>query len=53
MRKISNGRTLYSTSEILFNNPADISVKKVFLEISQNPQENPCARVSYLIKLPA
>ena len=23
------------------------SVKKVFLEISQNSQENPCARVSY------
>ena len=29
------------------------SVKKVFLEISQNPQENSCARVSFLItKLP-
>ena len=27
------------------------SVKKVFLEISQNPQENTCARVSFLIKL--
>ena len=29
------------------------SVKKVFLKISQNSQENTCARVSYLIKLQA
>ena len=27
------------------------SLKKVFLEISQNSQENTCARVSFLIKL--
>ena len=27
------------------------SVKKVFLEISQNSQETICARVSFLIKL--
>ena len=27
------------------------SAKKVFLEISQNSQENTCARVSFLIKL--
>ena len=27
------------------------SVKKVFLEISQNAQENTCARVSFLVKL--
>ena len=27
------------------------SVKNVFLEISQNPQENTCARVSFSIKL--
>ena len=27
------------------------SVKKVFLEISQNSRENTCARVSFLIKL--
>ena len=26
-------------------------MKKVFLEISQNSQENACARVSFLIKL--
>ena len=29
------------------------SVKKWFLEISQNSQENTCARVSFLIKLQA
>ena len=29
------------------------SVKKVFLKISQNSQENTCARVSFLIKLQA
>ena len=29
------------------------SVNKVFLEISQNLQENTCARVSFLIKLQA
>ena len=28
-------------------------MKKVFLEISQNSQENACARVSFLIKLQA
>ena len=28
------------------------SVKKVFLEISQNSQQNICDRVSFLIKLP-
>ena len=27
------------------------SVKKMFLEIAQNSQENTCARVSFLIKL--
>ena len=29
------------------------SVKKVFLEISENSQENTCVRVSFLIKLQA
>ena len=29
------------------------SVKKVFLEISQNSQENTCARASVLVKLHA
>ena len=31
--------------------PQRCSIKKVFLEISQNAQENTCARVSFLIKL--
>ena len=30
--------------------PRRCSVKKVFLKISQNFQENTCARVSFLIK---
>ena len=29
------------------------SIKKVFLEISQNPQKNTCTRASFLIKLQA
>ena len=29
------------------------SVKKAFIKISQNSQENTCARVSFLIKLQA
>ena len=29
------------------------SVKKVFLEISQNSEKNTCGRVSFLIKLQA
>ena len=31
----------------------DVLWKKVFLNLSQNPQENTCARVSLLIKLQA
>ena len=30
----------------------ECSATKVFLKISQNPQENTCARVSFLMKLP-
>ena len=33
--------------------PEVLCKKKVFLEISQNPQGNTCARVSFLIKLQA
>ena len=33
--------------------PLRCSVKKMFLEISQNSQVNTCARVSFLIKLQA
>ena len=31
--------------------PDRCSVKKLYVEISQNPQESTCARVSFLIKL--
>ena len=31
----------------------DVLLKSVFLEILQNPQENTCARVSFLLKLQA
>ena len=31
----------------------EMSIKELFLEISQNSQENICARVSFLIKLQA
>ena len=41
--------------KILFSEAATRGVlcKKVFLEISQNSQENTCARVLFLIKLQA
>ena len=42
------------TAVLLFSREAvaqRCSVKKVFLEISQNSQENTCATVSFLIKL--
>ena len=31
--------------------PLEVSVKKVFLKISKNSQENTCSRISFLIKL--
>ena len=52
-----NGSQDKSNSNISSNNNSNrsshwrCSVKKVFLEISQNSQENTCARVSFLIKL--
>ena len=39
--------------EINFRSSHWSSVKKVFINISQNSQENVCARVSFLIKLQA
>ena len=33
--------------------PPELFCKKVFLEITQNSQQNTCARVSFLIKLQA
>ena len=46
----------YDIQGNLFNTLAEavargVLLKKVFLEISQNSQENTCARVSFLIKL--
>ena len=35
------------------NSSPEVSLKKLFLEISQNSQENTCARVSFLTKLQA
>ena len=40
-------------SSIMFCVAQRCSVKKLFLKISQNSQENTCARVSFLIKLQA
>ena len=33
--------------------PPEVFCKKLFLEITQNSQENTCARVSFLIKFQA
>ena len=56
-------QNMYLVFRIMPNDPPSIniseavvqrcSVKKVFLEISQNLQENTCARVSFSIKLQA
>ena len=54
--KILNGQTFISRNKVarMFRcSHRRCSVKKVFLEISQNSQENTCARVSFLIKLQA
>ena len=56
---VSSGyRFIILGKKILFEAPSGAvarrcSVKKVFLEISQNSQENTFARVSFLIKLQA
>ena len=55
---LSSSDSLYSFSNFDKQNHTEAvacrcSVKKVFLEISQNSQENVCARVSFLIKLHA
>ena len=44
---VSTTRTLNHTEAVVQR----CSVKKVFLEFSQNSQENTCARVSFLIKV--
>ena len=49
LQKQSLGGVLLKIEAVL----QSFSGKKVFLEISQNSQENTCARVSFLIKLQA
>ena len=45
---------IYNIYDWLQKQPPEVFYKrKVFLEISQNSQENTCARVSFLIKLQA
>ena len=46
----------YNNFSVLLHNAADAAMggvlwTKVLIEISQNTQENTCARVSFLIKL--
>ena len=47
---VSQGKGQWKVTEAVAQS---CSVKKVFLEISQNSQEKTCARVSFLIKLQA
>ena len=44
---------IHATTYILQAATRGVLCKKLFLEISQNSQENTCARVSFLIKLQA
>ena len=49
--KLCNGNTWSNT---LQKQPLEVFyIKKVLLEISQNSQENTCARVSFLLRLQA
>ena len=41
----------FPVKQFFFRSVGGVLLKKVFLEISQNSQENTCARVSFLIKL--
>ena len=49
MNKFLNYNNSGSTGSALYTRMC--SVKKIFLKVSQNSQENTCARVSFLIKL--
>ena len=55
MRNYTSFLVIISAPECQFEEPEDIarrySIKKVFLEILQNSQENTCARASFLKKL--
>ena len=54
LQKITHEKEIVSSKSIKREAVAKrCSVKKVFLKISQNSQENTCARVSFLIKLQA
>ena len=47
-----NGRKFHETLRRIQKQPPEVFYeKKVFLEISQNPQENTCTRVSFSIML--
>ena len=45
--------TFLKCNIIFKNSPPEVFCRKDFLEISQNSQENNCARVSFLIKFQA
>ena len=49
IKNVSEYRNIYELEEVAYR----CSLKKVFLQISQNSRENTCARVSFLIKLQA
>ena len=49
MKKMSSWKSSYHSEAVVQR----CSARKLFLEISQNSQENPSARVSFLIKLQA
>ena len=53
--EICNGKLqfLYNVEPVITRKSLNVFCKKVFLEISQNSQENTCVRVSFLIKLQA
>ena len=48
---IKNLKSIPAFININQMNEMSFSVRKVFIEISQNSQESTCARVSFLIKL--
>ena len=53
MIKISKTDNVATNNSILYETEAVIrncSIRKVFIKISQNSQENTCARVTFLIK---
>ena len=53
VRALAQEKLSCSPSALLFSSARRCSIKNVFLEISQNSQENTSVRVSFLIKLQA